>query len=242
MEFLAKIKQFFIKYFLNPKWRCLICSKEVFDGKYLCEDCLKSLPYNNGAICNHCGRKLTVNQEFCSTCKGTIINVDYARSVFNYKKPIDSLIFNLKYYNGRYIAPMLANELSYVYFKNLITADFLTFIPMSAKALSKRGYNQSELLANELSKIINLPVYNVSVKVKETSRQAKLSREQRLKNLHDAFKITDKKTVRDKDVLIIDDVTTTGATAEALASKLKNAGARTVKLLTVASVMPRDKY
>ena len=79
------------------------------------------------------------------------------------------------------------------------------------------------------------------VKTKETVMQAKLNREGRLKNLIDAFSITDKTLVKDKSVLIVDDVSTTGATSEVLAQKLKSAGAKQVYLLTIASVAHKDR-
>ena len=80
------------------------------------------------------------------------------------------------------------------------------------------------------------------IKVKETKRQATLSRDDRLKNLKGAFRVKNKKEIKDKTVLIVDDVTTTGATGEAVAEKLKKAGAKAVYLLTVASLPPKDKY
>ena len=79
-------------------------------------------------------------------------------------------------------------------------------------------------------------------KVRETKRQARLTRSERLKNLSEAFSILDKKTVKDKVFVLIDDVTTTGATAETVASKLKKAGADKVYLITVASTLPINKY
>jgi predicted amidophosphoribosyltransferase len=80
------------------------------------------------------------------------------------------------------------------------------------------------------------------VKKIQTKRQATLTREQRIKNLKDAFKVANKNLVKDKTLVIIDDVSTTGATAQAIAEKLKNAGAKNVYLISVASTPPIDKY
>jgi competence protein ComFC len=107
---------------------------------------------------------------------------------------------------------------------------------MTAKTERKREYNHAKLLAEKLSVIINVPVANVIVKLKETERQARLGKKDRLKNLIGVFKITNKKLIKDKTILIVDDVTTTGATAEVISAKLKKAGAKRVMLLTVASV------
>ena len=113
---------------------------------------------------------------------------------------------------------------------------------MSVRAEKRRGYNQSKLLAQKLSELIGVDVLDCLIKTKETERQATLTGEQRRKNLVDAFKVIDKKSVKDKSILIVDDVTTTGATAQIIAQKLKNAGAIKVYLITVASVPPFDKY
>ena len=87
-----------------------------------------------------------------------------------------------------------------------------------------------------LSKRVGVPCEPLLDKTKETSRQAKLNRAERMKNLDGAFKMINKKLIKNKSVLVVDDVTTTGATAETVAEKLKNSGAREVILLTIASV------
>lgn len=233
---------FLRKYVFNPTWKCVVCGKEIFDGGYFCDKCRSELPRNDGAICNHCGRKLNSYAEYCSTCKGTLVSVDKARSAFIYDKPISKLIKDLKYYNARFIVDVFVEELSHIYFKNYFNADLLTYVPMTKKSEWKRGYNQSELLAERLSEKAGIPLVNCLIKTRETDRQANLNKEKRLTNLSDAFKVLDKAAVKDKKVLIVDDVSTTGATGEALASKLKKAGAQKVYLLTVASVPSKDGY
>ena len=87
-----------------------------------------------------------------------------------------------------------------------------------------------------------MPVKELSIKKEETKKQEGLTRKERLVNLEKAFKVTDKKSVKDKKIMIIDDVSTTGATAQALAKQLKNSGANAVYLISVASVAPYDGY
>ena len=236
-----KIDAWFKKYFFNPKWRCIACGKEIFEGEF-CEQCKEELPFNDKVICEHCGRKIIAPQNYCSTCKGVLVSLDKCRSVFNYAPPISSLIKKMKYDNARYLAEIFSSYLAVVYFKNYMNVDCVTFVPMTKKSEKRRGYNQSKLLAEFTAKRINLPVLECLVKVKETNRQAKLTRKERLINLTDAFKVVDKKNVKEKSVLIIDDVSTTGATAEAIANKLKKVGAKCVMLLSLASVSPSDKY
>lgn len=241
-EFFSKISKKLDLYFFNPSWRCLNCGKEVFEEQEFCDECLQILPYNDGAICDHCGRKLNVFSNYCSTCKGKLVDLDKCRSAFNYLPPISKLIKQAKYDNAKYLLDYFAKRLSSLYFQNYFNADYLVYVPMSVRAEKRRGYNQSKLLAQKLSELIGVDVLDCLIKTKETERQATLTGEQRRKNLVDAFKVIDKKSVKDKSILIVDDVTTTGATAQIIAQKLKNAGAIKVYLITVASVPPFDKY
>ena len=242
MGFWDKIKKFFTENLFSTRWRCLLCGKEIFDGGYFCAECKKSLPYNDGPVCNHCGRKVNVRQEYCSTCKGRLLSVDQCRSVFVYKSPVSNLIKKMKFDGGSYIAESFGEQLSSLYLKNYLNADCVVFVPMTKKLERKRGYNQSKLLALEFSKRTGLPIADCIEKKIQTDRQATLNRAERLKNLKGVFKVTSRKAVKGKKVVIIDDVTTTGATAEALSSKLKQAGAINVYLLTVASVPAKDGY
>lgn len=236
MSVFARIGAFFRKYFFNPKWRCLVCGKEIFEGDYFCEDCAKKLPVREGAICAHCGRASVIPTEYCDTCKGKLTAIDKGRSTFEYDKPISGLIKRAKYEGERYILTAFAEYLALVCFKNYFAADFIVYVPMTKRAERKRGYNHGRILAEKTAEIVNIPVIDCLEKTRETKRQAKLDGEQRRKNLIGAFKVTDKSAVKDKTVLIIDDVTTTGATAEAIAEVLKKAGACSVLLATVAGV------
>ena len=242
MGFYSKITGFIKKYFFETNWRCAVCGKEIFDDEYFCKECESQLPFNDKAICNHCGRQVVAPEEYCSTCKERLLSVDKGRSVFVYDKPISGLIKSAKYDNKRYILEAFVDYLALAYFKNYFNADYITYVPMTAKAQKNRGYNQSKVLAEMLSKKVKIDLINCLVKTKETERQAKLDRNQRMKNLEGVFRVTSRKLIKEKSVLIIDDVATTGATSENIAKILKRAGASKVFLLTVASVSPKDGY
>ena len=242
MSFIKKFKGFITKYLFNTKWRCLSCGREIFDGGYFCDDCKLKLPLNDGNICDRCGRKTIQSQTACTTCKQGIQNFNKARSSFEYQKPIKQLIQKLKFYNKRFYAEVFADYLAITYFKNMFAPDVITYVPMTEKAKRKRGYNQSEMLAKELSKRVNVQVVDCLVKIKETKRQAKLNKAQRMKNLQGAFKVVDKKLVKGKRVLLVDDVLTTGTTVNAVSEKLLKAGATCVDVLTVASVTNKEGY
>ena len=112
-------------------------------------------------------------------------------------------------------------------------------VPMAVRALRRRGYNQAELLARELSALTGLPVLTAAEKRRETPPQKSLSRREREKNLEGCFHVTDRKAVRGKKLIIVDDAYTTGATVDVLAAVLRRAGAEKVYAVAVTSV--RDK-
>lgn len=242
MDFKSAISNFFERLFFNPKWKCIVCGREIFEEGYLCEHCKKEMPYNNGAICGHCGRAVVAFEPYCTTCKNVLVALDLCRSCFVYAPPISNLIQKAKYENARYLLDYFAQMLALEYSKNFFRADYLTFVPMTEKAYRDRGYNQSQILAEKLSERIGVPMLDCIKKVKDTKRQATLGRADRLKNLSEAFRVIDKSAVKGKSIMIIDDVSTTGATAQVIAERLKIAGAKQVFLLTVASTPPLDKY
>ena len=242
MGLFSAIKTFLSKYVFSNEWRCLSCGKEIFGDEKFCDKCYSKLPFIKGAICDHCGRKLIAFQNYCSTCKEHLLSVDKCRSVFEYAPPVSDMIKRLKYGNQRYLVDYFAERLGFLYLKNYMSADYVTYVPMTKKAYRRRGYNQSELLARAVAKNVNLPLFNGIEKVKETKRQATLGRKERLINLEQAFSVVDRKSVKNKKFVIVDDVTTTGSTVEAVAKRLKRAGASEVFLITVASLSPKDKY
>lgn len=235
---------------------CNVCGREIFNGdeffqsekttakllpgeKYFCPDCFKLLPKNNGYICAHCGRSTIAPIAFCDECTGYEWALDEARSPFYYAPPADVLVKKEKYSNRRYVAEIFEPFLSAYLVKYFSDADFITFVPMTKKARKNRGYNQSELLAKRVSEKTNYPLLDVIEKTIPTQRQAKLNRTERLNNLKSSFKVRNKALVEKQRIVIIDDVITTGATGETIASELKKAGAEKVYLLTVCSVTER---
>lgn len=240
-KFLQKLNAFLDRTFCNEKWRCNVCSKEIFSGEYFCDECLKNLPFNDKAICSRCGRSLLQNQDGCLTCNNWLLYLDKSRSVFNYENPINLLIKSAKYDNKKYLLKIFAEYLVELYAKSPFECDAICYVPMTKRAEKKRGYNQSKIMAKIVANKLDLPVLNCIEKTKDTLKQTKLGRKERIKNLRHSFRV-DKKLVKGKNVLLIDDVTTTGATAETIAEKLKKGGAKTVNLITVASVPSKDRY
>lgn len=212
---------------------CDICGRETF-GANLCPDCAETVIFNDGATCPVCGRK-TARPEICLECKDSAPLYKRAFSAIVYDGGGKILMSKFKSGNGylkEFFADRLAEKL-----KDFHEADCIIAVPMTEKSVRDRGYNQSALLAESLSERIKIPVIeNAAVKIKPTAQQKQLTKKERAENLESCFKIPDRTLVKGKNILIVDDVMTTGATAEALTKKLLGAGAKNVYVATVMSV------
>jgi len=221
---------------LFPKhYTCVLCGDEVFNKYSMCEHCLKSLKYLIGRVCLHCCDVMAGQGDYCKRCKGKIFYYDRAIAPFIYDGEIVKLIHGLKYNNKKYLAESLSIFMADKFNSEKLHADIVIPVPLCTKRLKQRGYNQSELLTNQISKILKIPSNNnVLIRVKETPTQTGLDFLERQKNLTGAFKVKNKKVIKDKSLLLIDDVFTTGATVTECAKMLKQAGAGCVYVLTIA--------
>ena len=238
LEFLKRAAE---KNAFNPGWTCAYCGREIVGGGYFCRECAEKLPFNDGEICAHCGRELDAPQDYCYTCAGRLTAFDAGRSAFVYEGIVSALIRKFKYGNARYLAKVFAPYLANVYYGSFAAADAVAYVPMLKKDQRKRGFNQTELLAREFSALTGLRVISAAEKRRPTAKQAALDRADRLKNMENTFRVADKAAVAGLNILILDDVTTTGATANALAAELKKSGADKVFVLTVASVSGSER-
>ena len=216
--------------FLFPE-RCVGCGKE---GDFICRLCQQSLLQITLPACPKCGRPQT-DGKLCSDCTDWQAKIDGIRSPFRFDGAIRQAIYELKYHNLRAIATPLAELLQQYLITNPIPAEILVPVPLHRKRLRERGYNQSGLLARELSKLINLPtIGDCLIRQRYAPPQARTSNvEERRSNIYDAFACLDWR-LRDKRVLLIDDVATSGATLDACAKALKTAGASLVWGLVMA--------
>jgi len=161
--------------------------------------------------------------------------IDGIRSPFRFEGVIRQAVHQLKYQNLRAIAEPLAALLAEYFADNPVPMAVLVPVPLHPKRLRERGYNQSELLAKELSRLTNLSVVSdCLVREKQTPPQARTATlEERRSNVSGAFTCLDRR-LRGRQVLLIDDVATSGATLDACAVALKAKGASSVWGLTLA--------
>lgn len=212
-------------------FRCLGCGKE---GELICPSCQRKLPRINPPICPRCGRPQP-SGIICPACYSQRHEIDGIRSPFRFEAVIRQAIHQFKYHNLRAIAEPLAVLLGDYLTAKPIPGEVLVPVPLHHRRLRERGYNQSELLARELGKLIGLPVAaNCLARERHTPPQARTtSVSERQSNVSHAFTCHDQRC-KDKKVLLIDDVATSGATLEACAAALKAAGASSVWGLTLA--------
>jgi len=215
---LAKFKGIVID-LLFPQW-CVGCGKE---GSFICDSCRSSMTRIMPPLCPKCG-KPQPNGALCSSCANWQAVIDGIRSPFRFEGIIRQAIHQLKYRNLRALATPLAQLLNDYLRNNPVPGEVLVPVPLHRKRIRDRGYNQSSLLANELGKLTDLPVVDgCLIRRQYTPPQARTSTvAERRSNVTNAFICRDHR-LRGKQVLLIDDVSTSGATLDACASALKEA-------------------
>ena len=215
---------------LFPQW-CVGCGKE---GGVICSSCCRSLPRIMPPFCPRCGNP-QLSGILCSGCVSWQAAIDGIRSPFRFDGVMRQAIHQLKYRNLRALAAPLASLLKDYLGTNPIPGEVLVSVPLHQRRLRERGYNQSRLLAQGLGKLINLPVVNdCLIRQKHALPQTRASTvDERRSNVADAFTCRDGR-LQDKRVLLIDDVSTSGATLDACAAALKAAGASSVWGLVLA--------
>jgi len=169
----------------------------------------------------------------CRLCAAGVTLFDAAYSFGDYDGPLRDLIHLLKYRRMRPLAAPLGRLMARAVPRDQL---FDTIVPMPVhwRKLIVRGFNQSRLLADEVARRTGLPVSGFLSRSRHTQAQAGLSRSQRRANVAGAFFVSTDSNVRNKRILLLDDVFTTGATANAAAAALKRAGAARVSVLTLA--------
>ena len=195
--------------------RCVLCGRE---GDLVCESCRRSLPprLDPDAI-----PKLT--------------GIRAARAVWPYEDNIREIVRHYKYNGLRSLAPVLALEMGDALHEWGPATDVIVHVPVHPARLRERGFDQSGLLARELSQMTGLVAISALVRLRETGVQARaMSAAERAANVRGAFHVPNPAQIRRANVLLIDDVLTTGATLTEAARALRHGGANNVYALTFA--------
>ena len=222
---------------------CSVCGTTFyFDSttQNICNTCLDNMEKLEGLMCHKCSLPLQDGGATCRDCKNNKeIYFDVVKSPYVYSGTVKNLIKKLKYLKRTFLAKDLAIQMATFIIKEQIykEIDFIVPVPINWMKKIQRGYNQADLLAKEISKIINKPIYsNALIRTKYTKPQFKLNKEKRQEHLKDAFVINKKYTdaIKFKNILLIDDVTTTCSTVNICSKILKENMSKKVIAVTFA--------
>lgn len=217
-----------------PPARCLGCDepRQLDAGAPLCAVCRQELERLRvpDSACGHCLSPVRYGQP-CSYCAhGGMAGLDQAFAPFVYKDLVRKLIVSMKFGPVEVAAAPLGIEMALCV--SGIRFDMLVPVPLHRSRLRERGMNQSTVLAGLVCEQTGIPVMEALAKTRRIARQSGLPAARRATNVIGAFKVTG--DVAGLDVLLVDDVRTTGATARECARVLREAGARSVCLLCAA--------
>lgn len=221
---------------LYPR-RCPVCDDIVMPkGRLICEKCQKKLSYVCQPICKKCGKEVIGEQaEYCPDCLRHPRSFDHGLALLNYNEAARHSMAKIKYNNKRQYLDFYADAISRRFGKLLLRmkADALVPVPIHPSRRRKRGFNQAEELADRIGKQLGIPVCSdLLVRTRKTLPQKELNPAERLKNLEQAFQV--QRMVGDiQRVILVDDIYTTGSTAEACTRALCQAGVRQVYVLSV---------
>lgn len=212
---------------LYPR-RCPICEDIAMPkGELVCPDCVARIPYVKGPRCYRCGKELRDERaEYCHDCSKHKLYYEKGVSLFRYNFVMRRAMDGFKYKNKREYADFFTTELIRVFGEEMKSweADAVIPVPIHKSRRRTRGYNQAELLAEPLSRYLQVPMNTeLLVRSRKTKPQSKLDDKERRKNVEEAFKIN-KNVVQLRKVILVDDIYTTGSTINTCARLLKEAG------------------
>jgi ComF family protein len=207
---------------------CLVCGMPS-DNKVVCLDCMHDLPRANIA-CKRCAMPMT-HDALCGKCLNHPLQHDFSYSPFLYQAAIPRLISQFKYHHQFALTDFFAEQ--FLVHRGLEQLpELLIPVPLHIKKLRKRGYNQSHEFAKSLSELTKLPIAHSVIRHKWTNSQTGLSIKQRKRNVKNAFSLIEPNLPI--HVALIDDVLTSGETANAITNSLRQAEVKTIELWTIA--------
>lgn len=227
--------------------KCISCEDIIplKNERWICSNCKHLFNYIEGYICKSCGTKVDKENKKCVDCIEANNLFTQNIPIFLYEDIIQDIIYKFKYgrksYIGKGLGTIMVNRL-------LLTSsifydiDYIVPIPIHKNRLKTRGFNQSEIIAKEISKATSIPmVRNLIFRIKDTKPQSKFSPLGRKNNLKDAFIVNKKYNLSSKKVLLIDDIYTTGITLNSCSQVLYKSGADEVRASTFSIVLKSRK-
>ncbi len=218
-----------INYIYPKNITCIICNNPIkLNNSYsLCKDCFEEVNFISDG-CSKCGKSIiTRNMEresliHCNYRYNKKFYFDRVVSCVEYNETSKKIVFNLKYKNQTYLCKYIAGLLQEKIKREYIEVDYIVFVPLHKKRLRKRGFNQSQKIASHLGKLLDMPVINCIERTRNTKRLYNMNKEQREHELKNVFVVNNNiNTIKNKKVILIDDIFTTGSTVNEISKILK---------------------
>lgn len=217
--------------------RCLGCG--ALGGPW-CSACDQRTHWLRAPLCAHCGLPSAEQAASCEACRVNHYRFTAARSLAPYAAELRQALLAFKRQQNMALAQIFAAKLQLLYQQQAWQADLVLPVPLDAQREAQRGFNQAGLLAGPLAQGLGLPLPAGALRRKPGAKvQHRLTAAQRWQNLQGTF-VTDKQAILGTHVLLVDDIMTTGATAQAISLALLEAGAAQVYVLTVGRSLFQD--
>jgi len=220
---------------------CLTCGERLgASGKMsLCRACCDAIEKNDPPFCRGCGKSIVHAREtdYCPSCEKTPHHLDRSFSVAKYDGIMRECVHKFKYNGKLSLETLFADMLASFAEKyiDITEIDCVVSVPLHRVKLRERTFNQAAVLASSLARRLDLPCSNDNlIRTSSSKPQIKLSKTARMKDIEGSFKVKRPESIKDRSILLVDDVFTTGATANECARVLKESGVRSVTALTLA--------
>lgn len=215
---------------------CMLCRKTmpIEYNEHICSECKKYFDIYNGQRCRICGRPIHHYGD-CEICNSLKLSFDKGYCVYSYKGNIRKVILRLKFNNSPLYCNYLAQKMAEYIGDNIYSYDYITAVPMHYTKKFIRGYNQAEELALKLSELTGIKYYDSLVRFRYTLPQSQVAYKDRHKNIKGAFQAKNI-PIRNKKILLIDDILTTASTVNECSKVLKQNGAEKVDIFILAGV------
>lgn len=221
-------------------YRCIVCSELMVGNHGICIPCFKKINFISEPFCAQCGFlfEFKIDEKMlCGKCIAHPPTYDIARSLLKFDENSKKLIHKFKYNDCTSYAKLFANALVAKYKHEFADINLIVPIPMHRIKRIFRQYNPPQILAFELSKLLGVKMAaDGLIKIRWTKPQTKLTKAKRQKNLDGSVLVNTKIDFANLNIMLVDDVKTTGTTAHYCAKLLKKAGANQVKLATIGVV------
>lgn len=223
-EGMLKLKNAVLNALFPHKFSCILCGRDI-PSSFICSHCDKEEIYNNGNRCMVCDTPLKEGNIICDHCKDKKQERHFKNIYcpFIYDGIVRKAILKFKSDGDKFLAEGFAHYIAERLELQQVEFDLIVPVPSYKDSVKKRGYNPAYVLAEELSKIMKIPFEDALYKTRKTANQKYLDYKDRQINLENSMALLNKSIIKNKNILIIDDIITTGATIEACAKLMPKA-------------------